>query len=76
MHNRDHKRRRVKKRNVAERFDVCPRTIERWVKAGILSKPDIINGHWYFDEETLDADDARRQAAAVDASHGSAGIEA
>ena len=64
------------KRLVAARYNVVPRTVERWIDAGIMPHPEYINKRTYWDEHTLDAWDAARKSAAVDASHGGAGIEA
>jgi hypothetical protein len=33
----------------AERHGVSTRTLDRWVKAGILPPPDVINGRKYAD---------------------------
>jgi predicted DNA-binding transcriptional regulator AlpA len=38
------------------------RTVDRWVEAGILPKPVIINRLRYWDEDELDAADAARQS--------------
>jgi predicted DNA-binding transcriptional regulator AlpA len=48
---------------LCERYgDRSPRTIYRWVAAGILPKPTYIKGRRYWDEDELDAHDAARQA--------------
>jgi DNA-binding transcriptional MerR regulator len=35
-------------RLVAERYDVCVRTIDRWLDQGILPPPVVINNRRYF----------------------------
>jgi hypothetical protein len=35
---------RVTPRKIAETYNVCVRTVERWVDAGILPEPDRIRG--------------------------------
>jgi hypothetical protein len=48
----------VSKRAVADRYDVVIRTIDRWVKAGILPVPDLVINHRdYWHEESLDRHD-------------------
>jgi hypothetical protein len=55
-------RRLISKRQATRRYgDKSLRTIERWVKDGVLPPPDrIINGRWYWYQATLDVCD--RQA--------------
>jgi hypothetical protein len=55
------------KRAVSARYgNRHPRTIERWVRAGVLPQPDqIIRGRWYWDEATLDKHDRRQTVAAA-----------
>jgi predicted site-specific integrase-resolvase len=38
------------KRKIAERFQVSPRTIDRWTAEGILPKPRKINRRCYYPE--------------------------
>jgi DNA-binding transcriptional MerR regulator len=41
------------------RYNVCARTITRWVEDGILPVPDVIRGRRYFDE--LQVEERERQ---------------
>jgi hypothetical protein len=43
---------RLRTRHLAEQENVCVRTIERWVEAGILPQPDRINGRKFWPEGT------------------------
>ena len=45
---------RLPSRAVAERYDVCDRTIKRWEDTGILPRPILINGRKYWDETELE----------------------
>ena len=56
--------RKLTTRMVCERYNVCDKTIDRWVAAGILSPPMRINGIKYHDEDDLDARDRARMTAA------------
>jgi hypothetical protein len=53
-------RKRIRRRGLAERFDVNIRTIDAWAKRGVISKPHYLEGSeipfWYEDEfdETVD----------------------
>jgi predicted site-specific integrase-resolvase len=53
-------RRNVNSRTLKERYPVCDRTISRWVQAGILPKPVVINGRRYWNEAELDERDRER----------------
>lgn len=60
--------------SVRKRYDdPTPRTWRRWLKDGIIPKPDLhIRGRDYWSEETLQANDRRHAADAakrVQASH-------
>jgi predicted site-specific integrase-resolvase len=57
-------KRKITKRLVADRHSVCTKTVERWVETGILPKPEIINGRWYFDEASLEQRERDRLVAA------------
>ena len=41
--------------------DISDRTVDRWVKAGVLPPPDYINGQRFWAEEQLDAQDEARR---------------
>jgi hypothetical protein len=45
---------------VCARYDIVPRTVDRWVQAGILPEPEKINGRNYFDEDAVEARDQAR----------------
>jgi hypothetical protein len=49
-----------RRRKTAERYDVCPRTIDRWEDNPALNFPPckVINGYKYDSTEALDAWDA------------------
>jgi hypothetical protein len=50
----------ISKRAVAERYDVTPRTVDRWTQAKILPAPDLtINHRRYWREAGLDQYDRR-----------------
>jgi hypothetical protein len=55
-------RRLLPTRLVCERYDVCDRTVDRWVESGVLPQPAYINKRRYFDEGELDARDAARKS--------------
>jgi hypothetical protein len=60
-------RQRLPTRLVAKRYNVTPRTLDRWVKDPGLNfpKPTKINDRNYWFEDALDAfDDAQLQGAA------------
>jgi hypothetical protein len=44
----EHSPSREPKRRFADRWGVCTKTIDRWVDAGLLDPPEIINGRHYF----------------------------
>jgi hypothetical protein len=49
---------------VARRYEKTPRTIDRWLAAGILPLPDlVIRGRRYWTSATLDRFDAEQKAA-------------
>jgi hypothetical protein len=52
-------------RRVCERYDICDRTLDRWLADPRLSfpKPIVINKRRYFDADELDAFDASRASA-------------
>jgi hypothetical protein len=48
----------ISKRTVAERYNVVPRTVDRWIEAKILPPSDLqINKRHYWDEAALDRHD-------------------
>ena len=49
-------------RRYAERKRVSTKTLDRWVAAGILPKPDRINNRKYFPEGTEPRRDSERAA--------------
>jgi hypothetical protein len=55
----------IGKRDVGARYGgVVPRTIDRWIKAGILPAPDlIIRNRPYWDQNALDRHDRHTVAA-------------
>jgi predicted DNA-binding transcriptional regulator AlpA len=55
-------RRLLPTRLVCERYNICDRSVDRWVEKGTLPKPEYINKRRYFDEAALDAHDAARQS--------------
>ena len=51
-------RRYITKRGVATRYNVTPRTVDRWKKAKILPPADrTVNGRQYWNEGGLDEHD-------------------
>jgi len=66
------KRRRLTKRQVAEREGVSPRTIERRVEDDMLPPPQIIAGRHYWWSDQLDEFDRQRvrEARRRPATHG------
>jgi len=53
----------LRKGRVAQRYDTSVRTVERWIKTGLLPPPDLYRGvHPLWSSEKLDASD--REAAA------------
>jgi hypothetical protein len=64
----DHRpRRRLPTVAVAQRYNVVPRTIDRWAKAPELDFPaaEVINRRRYWDEDALDAWDQARIRSSV-----------
>jgi hypothetical protein len=58
---RPKKRRLVRARGLRARYDdVCDRTISRWVEAGVLPAPLVINNVRFWDEDELDRPDRER----------------
>jgi hypothetical protein len=58
-------RKYIAKRGVANRYNVVPRTVDRWVKAKILPPPAReINTRKYWDAASLDEHDRQQTAAA------------
>jgi hypothetical protein len=48
-------RRWYSKRQLADRYNVCPRTFERWVKSGRLPPPTIMpNGRWAWSDREIE----------------------
>jgi predicted site-specific integrase-resolvase len=54
--------RKLRLRTIAERYDVSPRTILRWVDAGILPAPTVIHNHPFFDLEEVEAFERKRMS--------------
>jgi hypothetical protein len=54
--------RKLPARRVCQRYDVCDRTLDRWVANPKLNfpKPMYVNKRRYFDEDELDAFDRSR----------------
>ena len=46
----------------AEQQGVSGRTLDRWVKAGIIDPPDYVNGRKYYDEDSQPRRDKERAA--------------
>lgn len=51
-------KRREAWKKYAERRGVSTRTLDRWVEAGIIPPPDVINGRKYIDPDTEPRSDA------------------
>jgi predicted site-specific integrase-resolvase len=47
-------------RDLCDRYDIVPRTVARWVDAGILPKPVKINKRLYFDNDALEQKERER----------------
>jgi predicted site-specific integrase-resolvase len=60
---------------ICARYGVCSKTVKRWVEAGILPKPDMINNRRYFDELEVEECERQRMAKAA-ALHASRTISA
>ena len=66
MHNELKKPRMLRATHLATRYDVDPRTINRWRKAGVLPEPDLdINKMPYWAEETIIANEREKLSARV-----------
>jgi hypothetical protein len=63
----DRPRRRLPTVAVAQRYNVVPRTIDRWAKTPELDFPaaEVINRRRYWDEDELDAWDQARIRSSV-----------
>jgi predicted site-specific integrase-resolvase len=57
----NNKPRKLKCRDLCERYNCVSRTIGRWVAEGNLPAPMYINKIRYWDEAAIDAADRRRQ---------------
>ena len=56
--NKKRNKRREAWKRYAERRGVSTRTLDRWVLAGIIPPPDVINGRKYIDPDTEPRSDA------------------
>jgi predicted site-specific integrase-resolvase len=66
MQNELKKPRMLRATHLATRYDVDPRTINRWRKTGVIPEPDlIINKMPYWAEETITANERERLSARV-----------
>lgn len=54
----------LRKFDVADRYGVDPRTVDRWVADGVLPKPMYLGRTPLWHEDDLDANDRRATAAA------------
>ncbi len=59
------RKRKLRAKDVCDRYGVCIRTVDRWVACGILPKPEYINTLRYFDEDELDQRDQERMTASA-----------
>jgi len=57
--------RKLTARALQERYGVVDRTLDRWVKAGILPEPMRINHRRYWDSDEVEARDRARSARVV-----------
>ena len=55
------------KKLLAQRYSVTDRTIDRWLKDGILPTPSRINHRCYWDESEIEQRERVRMAAAQQA---------
>ena len=55
-------RKLVTARRLCERYGVVPRTIDRWLEAGLLPEPLRINTIRYWDEAEIEQRDRERSA--------------
>jgi predicted DNA-binding transcriptional regulator AlpA len=58
--------RKLTTRALCERYDVCDRTIDRWVDTGILPEPMYINKRRYWDEAEVEERERQRMSARAD----------
>jgi predicted site-specific integrase-resolvase len=47
-------------RQLCDRYQITPRTVDRWKKAGIIDPPLKMNGRDLYDEERLEARERER----------------
>jgi len=57
-------KRKLTARLLCDRYNVCSRTIDRWVQSGLLPKPMTVNRRRYWDEMEVEQRDQERMAAA------------
>jgi predicted site-specific integrase-resolvase len=57
-------KRMLTKKQMAERYQVTNRTVERWTADKILPAPTIINKRWYFNEADIEQRERERMGAA------------
>jgi predicted DNA-binding transcriptional regulator AlpA len=50
--------RRLAIRHLTKRYQVCSRTIDRWLELGILPAPIVIRGRRYWSEAEIDQREA------------------
>lgn len=65
MSDKSRKVRKLTSRMLCERYGVVTRTIDRWVAAGILPQPMVINSFRYWDEAELEERDRERMRPAA-----------
>ena len=54
-------------RDLCRRYKVSPRTIYRWIEAGILPQPININNRLFFDDAALDEKERERMRGHAEA---------
>jgi predicted site-specific integrase-resolvase len=54
-------------RDLCRRYRVSPRTIYRWIDAGILPQPININNRLFFDDAALDEKERERMRSHAEA---------
>jgi DNA-binding transcriptional MerR regulator len=55
--------RKLPTRTLCQRYDVSARTIDRWLDAGILPPPMVVNHRRYWDEDELEQLERERMAS-------------
>jgi predicted site-specific integrase-resolvase len=55
-------KRKLPTKAICERYNICDRTVDRWIAAGILPAPIVIRRRRYFDEAEVEQRERERMS--------------